>query len=71
MVGYDSDVSLRALSAPDAGECVVAVLSQDPGPNIMQIEVIDDCSTQDDGSAGGGGKAGAFFPATEKCRSDP
>ena len=25
-----------------------SVLSQDPGPDVMQIEVIDDCSTQDD-----------------------
>ena len=25
-----------------------SVLSQDPGPELMQIEVIDDCSTQDD-----------------------
>lgn len=25
-----------------------SVLAQDPGPEIMQIEVIDDCSTQDD-----------------------
>ena len=25
-----------------------SVLSQDPGPDVMQTEVIDDCSTQDD-----------------------
>src|SRR4029450_7209405 len=25
-----------------------SVLSQDPGPDVMQIEVIDDCSTRDD-----------------------
>jgi glycosyltransferase involved in cell wall biosynthesis len=25
-----------------------SVLAQDPGPDVMQIEVIDDCSTQDD-----------------------
>ncbi len=29
-------------------ETLASVLSQDPGPEIMQIEVIDDRSTQDD-----------------------
>ena len=28
-----------------------SVLEQDPGPDIMQIEVVDDCSTQDDPEA--------------------
>src|SRR4029453_19547391 len=42
-------------------ETLESVLSQDPGPDVMQIEVIDDCSTQDDpesvvrAAAGGGG----------------
>ena len=30
--------------ALDAGACVVAVFSQDPDPDVMQIEVVDDCS---------------------------
>lgn len=30
------------------GEALEAVLAQDPGPAAMQIEVIDDCSTEDD-----------------------
>lgn len=29
-------------------ETLVNVLEQDPGPEVMQIEVIDDCSTRDD-----------------------
>ena len=29
-------------------EALISVLSQDPGPEFMQIEVIDDCSTIDD-----------------------
>lgn len=29
-------------------ETLASVLSQDPGPDIMQIEVVDDCSTADD-----------------------
>jgi glycosyltransferase involved in cell wall biosynthesis len=29
-------------------ETLTSVLAQDPGPDTMQIEVIDDCSTQDD-----------------------
>ena len=29
-------------------ETLVSVLAQDPGPDIMQIEVVDDCSTRDD-----------------------
>lgn len=28
-----------------------SVLSQDPGPDVMQIEVVDDCSTRDDPEA--------------------
>lgn len=29
-------------------ETLCSVLNQDPGPEIMQIEVVDDCSTKDD-----------------------
>lgn len=29
-------------------ETLASVLTQDPGPEVMQIEVIDDCSTKDD-----------------------
>ena len=29
-------------------ETLKSVLAQDPGSEVMQIEVIDDCSTQDD-----------------------
>lgn len=29
-------------------ETLVSVLAQDPGPDMMQIEVVDDCSTKDD-----------------------
>lgn len=29
-------------------ETLASVLSQDPGPDAMQIEVVDDCSTKDD-----------------------
>jgi glycosyltransferase involved in cell wall biosynthesis len=29
-------------------QALESVLSQDPGSDVMQIEVIDDCSTQDD-----------------------
>lgn len=29
-------------------ETLASVLAQDPGPDVMQIEVVDDCSTQDD-----------------------
>ena len=29
-------------------EALQAVLAQDPGPELMQIEVVDDCSTRDD-----------------------
>lgn len=32
-------------------ETLASVLAQDPGPNIMQIEVVDDCSTKDDPQA--------------------
>lgn len=32
-------------------ETLASVLVQDPGPEVMQIEVIDDCSTQDDPAA--------------------
>lgn len=32
-------------------ESLGSVLEQDPGPDVMQIEVIDDCSTQDDPEA--------------------
>ena len=48
-----------------------SVLDQDPGPDRMQIEVVDDVSTKDDPEAvvrevGG---AGAVFPATARWRS--
>jgi glycosyltransferase involved in cell wall biosynthesis len=29
-------------------ETLASVLAQDPGPEVMQIEVVDDCSTKDD-----------------------
>jgi glycosyltransferase involved in cell wall biosynthesis len=29
-------------------QTLASVLAQDPGPEVMQIEVVDDCSTQDD-----------------------
>lgn len=32
-------------------ETLTSVLAQDPGPEAMQIEVVDDCSTQDDPAA--------------------
>ena len=32
-------------------ETLTSVLAQDPGAEIMQIEVIDDCSTKDDPQA--------------------
>jgi len=32
-------------------EALVSVLAQDPGPNVMQIEVVDDHSTKDDPEA--------------------
>ena len=32
-------------------QALESVLSQDPGPDFMQIEVIDDCSTTDDPEA--------------------
>jgi hypothetical protein len=32
-------------------ETLAGVLAQDPGPDVMQIEVVDDCSTQDDPEA--------------------
>ncbi|MBE9039589.1 glycosyltransferase [Oscillatoriales cyanobacterium LEGE 11467] len=32
-------------------ETLASVLAQDPGPEVMQIEVIDDCSTADDPAA--------------------
>jgi glycosyltransferase involved in cell wall biosynthesis len=32
-------------------ETLASVLAQDPGPDVMQIEVVDDCSTQDDPAA--------------------
>ncbi len=32
-------------------ETLASVLSQDPGPQVMQIEVVDDCSAQDDPEA--------------------
>ena len=34
--------------APFLRQTLESVLSQDPGPDAMQIEVVDDCSTQDD-----------------------
>jgi hypothetical protein len=43
-------------------ETLASVLSQDPGPERMQIEVVDDCSTKDDPEAVvqelGGGRVG-------------
>jgi GT2 family glycosyltransferase len=51
------------------------VLAQDPGPKLMQIEVVDDCSTRDDPAAVvaevGGGRV-AFFRQPENvghCRN--
>lgn len=32
-------------------ETLTSVLAQDPGPEVMQIEVVDDCSTKDDPKA--------------------
>jgi glycosyltransferase involved in cell wall biosynthesis len=32
-------------------ETLATVLAQDPGPDVMQIEVVDDCSTEDDPAA--------------------
>lgn len=32
-------------------ETLASVLAQDPGPDVMQIEVVDDCSTKDDPAA--------------------
>jgi len=32
-------------------ETLASVLAQDPGPDLMQIEVVDDCSTRDDPEA--------------------
>jgi glycosyltransferase involved in cell wall biosynthesis len=32
-------------------EALSSVLAQDPGPDVMQIEVVDDCSTMDDPGA--------------------
>ncbi|MBE9039588.1 glycosyltransferase family 2 protein [Oscillatoriales cyanobacterium LEGE 11467] len=32
-------------------ETLASVLAQDPGPEVMQIEVVDDCSTADDPAA--------------------
>jgi len=32
-------------------ETLTSVLAQDPGPDVMQIEVVDDCSTRDDPEA--------------------
>lgn len=33
------------------GETLASVLAQDPGPEIMQIAVVDDCSMHDDPQA--------------------
>lgn len=33
------------------GPCLESVLAQDPGPDQMEIEVVDDCSTKDDPGA--------------------
>lgn len=45
-------------------ETLASVLAQDPGPAVMQIEVVDDCSTKDDPAAVvreiGGGRV-AFY----------
>ncbi|WP_244445159.1 glycosyltransferase [Microvirga sp. BSC39] len=49
------------------GETIRSVLDQDPGPNLMQIEVVDDNSTQDDPAAVvrsvGQGRVGFFKQA--------
>ncbi|MEI4473680.1 glycosyltransferase family 2 protein [Frigidibacter sp. MR17.24] len=37
--------------ASDLAQSLGSVLAQDPGPEIMQIEVVDDCSTADDPEA--------------------
>jgi GT2 family glycosyltransferase len=37
---YNSSIVLR--------QALSSVLAQDPGPNVMQIEVVDDCSSSDD-----------------------
>jgi GT2 family glycosyltransferase len=48
-----------------------SVLAQDPGPERMQIEVIDDCSTKDDPEAVvreiGKGRV-SFLQTTSECR---
>jgi glycosyltransferase involved in cell wall biosynthesis len=56
-------------------EALCSVLAQDPGPKLMQIEVVDDCSTRDDPAAVvaevGGGRV-AFFRQPENvghCRN--
>ena len=46
------------------GQALASVLAQDPGPEVMQIEVVDDCSTQDDPESVvrsvGGGRVGFY-----------
>ena len=46
------------------GETIDSVLQQDPGPDLMQVEVIDDCSTDGDVAAlvleKGNGRVGYF-----------
>jgi hypothetical protein len=49
-----------------------SVLAQDPGSEVMQIEVVDDCSTEDDPKAvveelGQGSRQ--FLPSAAQCRS--
>jgi hypothetical protein len=36
---------------PHLADAIVSVLDQDPGPELMQIEVVDDCSTEGDTEA--------------------
>jgi glycosyltransferase involved in cell wall biosynthesis len=47
MVGDDPDYNCASYLR----ETLASVLAQDPGPEHMQIEVIDDCSTKDDPQA--------------------
>ena len=47
LVGHDTHLQLCSLSSPNTQECSRA----DPGPDCMQIEVIDDASTTDNPQA--------------------
>ncbi len=66
VVGDDPDLQLRRLPGGDAR----SVLAQDPGPEVMQIEVVDDCSTDRPPRGCGGrrsaaaGSASTASPAT-------